>query len=209
MTQLIILINVVAFLLQLAVGDPAIDALGLWPLRAASSSIAHTPGAPYAVAPFHVWQLLTYSLLHSGWVHLAFNMWGLYLFGRDIENEIGAMRLLALYVGSAISAGLTQLLVTSLIFPSPYPTVGASGGVFGLLFAFAVLFPRRTVILLIPPIPLPAWLFATLYGIAELALGVSGTLNGVAHFAHVGGMLGSALLMLYWRQYNREQRARG
>ncbi|WP_373275383.1 rhomboid family intramembrane serine protease [Pandoraea commovens] len=78
MTQLIILINVVAFLLQLAVGDPAIDALGLWPLRAASSSIAHAPGAPYAVAPFHVWQLLTYSLLHSGWVHLAFNMWGLY-----------------------------------------------------------------------------------------------------------------------------------
>ncbi|WP_322882123.1 rhomboid family intramembrane serine protease [Pandoraea sputorum] len=209
MTQRIVLINVVAFLIQLAVGDSAIDVLALWPLSSAASDMAHTPGTLYPVAPFHVWQLLTYSLLHSGWVHLAFNMWGLYLFGRDIEDEIGAMRLLALYVGSAFSAGLTQLLVTSVLLPSPYPTVGASGGVFGLLFAFAVLFPRRTVILLIPPIPLPAWLFAMLYGIAELALGVSGTLNGIAHFAHVGGMLGSALLMLYWRQHNRQQHADG
>ncbi|MDM8358043.1 rhomboid family intramembrane serine protease [Pandoraea communis] len=207
MTQLIVLVNVVAFLLQLAVGEASVNALALWPLPPISPVAAATSLSPYAPSQFHVWQLLTYSLLHSGWVHLAFNMWGLYLFGRDIESELGSARLLMLYAGSVVSAGLTQLIVTSFVFPSPYPTVGASGGVFGLLLGFAALFPRRTVVLLIPPIPIPAWLFATLYGVAELALGVSGSLNGVAHFAHLGGMLGSAMLMLYWRRHKPEQRA--
>ncbi|AHB05969.1 peptidase [Pandoraea pnomenusa 3kgm] len=195
MTLVIVLVNVVAFLLQLTAADAAVNALALWPMGSTG------------VAPFHLWQLLTYSLLHVGWVHLAFNMWGLYLFGRDIENEIGSAHLLALYVASVLSAGLTQLLVTSFVFPSPYPTVGASGGVFGMLFAFAVLFPRRTVVILMPPIPMPAWLFALIYGIAELALGVTGTLNGVAHFAHLGGMLGSAALMLYWGYRKPRRRA--
>lgn len=208
MTQLIVLVNVVAFLLQLAAGDASVDALALWPLHPGSPAAAAAM-SPYGAAQFHMWQLVTYSLLHSGWVHLAFNMWGLYLFGRDIEGELGSVRLLALYVGSVVSAGLTQLVVTSFVFPSPFPTVGASGGVFGLLFAFAVLFPRRTVILLIPPIPMPAWLFATLYGAVELVMGISGSLNGVAHFAHLGGMLGSAVLMWHWRRYLREQRAGG
>ncbi|VVE22578.1 membrane protein [Pandoraea horticolens] len=207
MTQLIVLVNVVAFLLQLAAGDASVNALALWPLPPISPVSSASSISPYAPSQFHVWQLLTYSLLHSGWVHLAFNMWGLYLFGRDIESELGSARLLTLYAGSVFSAGLTQLIVTSFVFPSPYPTVGASGGVFGLLFGFAALFPRRTVVLLIPPIPIQAWLFATLYGVAELALGVSGSLNGVAHFAHLGGMLGGAALMLYWRRHKHEQRA--
>ena len=82
---------------------------------------------------------------------------------------------------------------------APYPTVGASGGIFGLLLAFAMYFPRQTIVLLIPPIPMPAWLFVTLYGALELFLGVTGEQAGVAHFAHLGGMVGAWLLIRYWR----------
>jgi membrane associated rhomboid family serine protease len=77
--------------------------------------------------------------------------------------------------------------------------MGASGAVFGILLAFGVAFPHRRVVLLIPPIPMPAWLFVTLYGLLELGLGVFGTQQGVAHFAHLGGMAAGFLLILYWR----------
>jgi membrane associated rhomboid family serine protease len=78
------------------------------------------------------------------------------------------------------------------------PVIGASGGVFGLLLAYAVLFPNRIIVPLIPPIPMPAWVFATLYAIVELTLGVSGTEVNVAHFAHLGGMAGSGVLLWHW-----------
>ena len=78
--------------------------------------------------------------------------------------------------------------------------MGASGGVFGLLLAYAYLFPRRKVIPLFPPIPMPAWLFATLYAALELVLGITGSMAGVAHFAHLGGMIGAALVMTQWRR---------
>ena len=84
--------------------------------------------------------------------------------------------------------------------PPRKPTIGASGGVFGLLLLYAYLFPKRKVIPLIPPIPMPAWLFATLYAVLELVLGVTGTEAGVAHFAHLGGMIGCALVILAWRR---------
>jgi membrane associated rhomboid family serine protease len=89
--------------------------------------------------------------------------------------------------------------VAGVLASEPYPTIGASGGVFGLLLAFAMYFPRRIIVLLIPPIPMPAWLFVTLYGILELYLGVTGTEAGVAHFAHLGGMAGAWLMIQYWR----------
>jgi membrane associated rhomboid family serine protease len=83
------------------------------------------------------------------------------------------------------------------------PVIGASGGVFGLLLAFAWYFPRQRLILIPIPIPMPAWLFVTLYGVLELVLGVTGREAGVAHFAHLGGMLGGALSILYWRMRGR------
>jgi membrane associated rhomboid family serine protease len=87
-----------------------------------------------------------------------------------------------------------------------YRTEGASGGVFGVLLAFAIYFPRQRIVLLIPPIPMPAWVFVTLYGIAELVMGVLGTQEGVAHFAHLGGMLGGALVLLYWQATGKVRR---
>ncbi len=181
--------NVVVFILQ-AVSAGRLDVLALWPWQPID-------GNSY----FHVWQIVTYAFLHStGNVsHLLFNMLGLWMFGAEIERYVGPWRLLACYFASVVTAALSQLVVPTLLGTPPAPTIGASGGVFGLLLAYALLFPNRRVVPLIPPIPMPAWLFATLYAGLELVLGVTGTLSGVAHFAHLGGMIGSALVILDWR----------
>ena len=132
--------------------------------------------------------------------HLLFNMLGLWMFGEEVERYVGPRRLLSLYFASVITAALSQLFVPVLFGAPPAATIGASGGVFGLLFAYAYLFPTRKVIPLIPPIPMPAWLFAALYAGLELFLGVTGNQSGVAHFAHLGGMVGSALVIMQWRR---------
>ena len=98
-----------------------------------------------------------------------------------------------------IGAALTQLFTMAWADSAPIPTVGASGGVFGILLAFGMFFPQRRIMLLFPPVPMPAWLFVTLYGVLELAMGVLGTAQGVAHFAHLGGMAAGYSLLRYWR----------
>ena len=85
--------------------------------------------------------------------------------------------------------------------------MGASGGVFGLLLLFGMAFPQRRLMLLFPPIPMPAWLFVTLYGLLELLLGVFACSQGVAHFAHLGGMAAGYLLIRYWRAQERRRRS--
>lgn len=147
---------------------------------------------------FMPWQLVTYAFLHGGWLHLTFNMFGLWMFGSELERIWGPRRLAFFYFASVLAAAATQLTVTSFA-GSAEPTIGASGGLFGLLIGFAVLFPKRIILLLIPPIPLPAWLFVTLYGLLELILGVTGTESGIAHFAHLGGLAGGWLVIRYWR----------
>jgi membrane associated rhomboid family serine protease len=182
--------NVLVFLLQ-SLSKGALDGLfALWPLQTID-------GQSY----FHVWQIVTYAFLHStgNITHLLFNMLGLWMFGSEIERYVGPRRLLACYFASVVTAAVSQLFLPALFNAAPAPVIGASGGVFGLLLAYAVLFPKRKVIPLIPPIPMPAWLFATIYAGVELFLGVTGTLSGVAHFAHLGGMVGSALVIMQWR----------
>lgn len=183
--------NVAMFLLQSVSHGSLDELLALWPL---------TPidGRVY----FHVWQIITYAFLHStdNISHLLFNMLGLWMFGTEIERYVGARRLLACFFASVVTAALTQLFVPELLGAPPAATIGASGGVFGLLLAYALLFPHRKVVPLIPPIPMPAWVFATIYAALELFMGVTGTLSGIAHFAHLGGMIGSALVVLQWRR---------
>jgi len=189
-TRTLIGANVAMFVAELLLGDVLTLKLALWPIQ--STALA-------GIAGFQPWQILTYSFLHAGVWHLFFNMFALYMFGGELERLWGPKRFLNLYFASVISAALAQLAVSSLASLDPYPTIGASGGVFGLLLAFGLYFPRRIVVLLFPPIPMPAWLFVTLYGALELYLGVTGTQEGVAHFAHLGGMLGAWLLIQYWR----------
>ena len=188
MTLTLIAINIAAFFLEQRDPNLFIGLFALWP---------PSPAVAADEPIFHVWQLLTYSALHANLTHLLFNMFGLYIFGRDIERTLGRMRVAALYVASVLSGALVQIAM-SLASTHSYPTIGASAGVFGLLVSYAMLFPHRRVVLLFPPIPMPAWVFATGYGVLELVLGASGEEADVAHFAHIGGMLGAIALMLYW-----------
>jgi membrane associated rhomboid family serine protease len=182
--------NVLVFGLQI-MSKGALDVLALWPLQPIDG-----------VSYFRPWQIVTYAFLHStgNITHLLFNMLGLWMFGAEVERYVGPRRLLACYFASVVTAALSQLFVPMIFGAPPSPTIGASGGVFGLLLAYAILFPTRKVIPLIPPIPMPAWLFATLYAAVELFLGVTGTLSGIAHFAHLGGMVGSALVIMQWKR---------
>jgi membrane associated rhomboid family serine protease len=188
--KILIAANVLVFFLQSLSKGALDDLFALWPLQPID-------GQSY----FRLWQIVTYAFLHStdNITHLLFNMLGLWMFGAEIERYVGPRRLLACYFASVVTAALSQLFIPALFGAPPAPTIGASGGVFGLLLAYAFLFPRRKVIPLIPPIPMPAWLFATFYTGVELFLGVTGTLSGVAHFAHLGGMVGSALVITQWR----------
>ncbi len=190
----LIIANVVVFLLQHVAEDGLETAFALWPL-------APVDGRSY----FEVWQIVTYAFLHDphSLGHLGFNMLGLWMFGTEIERYVGPWRLLTCYFASVVTAALTQLVVPGLLGAPPAPTIGASGGVFGLLLAYALMFPHRKVVPLIPPIPMPAWVFATIYAAVELFLGVTGTLSGIAHFAHLGGMIGSAVTVLQWRGTRR------
>ncbi len=190
-TRTLIMINCAMFALQMLVGERFMIYLALWPI---GSSAVLPPGLG-----FQPWQIITYGFLHGGLMHLLFNMLALYMFGGELERLFGARRYSNLYFLSVITAALTQLAFAALSGSEPYPTVGASGGVFGLLLAYGYYFPNRTVMLLFPPIPLPARIFVMLYGGLELYLGITGTQEGVAHFAHLGGMLGAWLLILYWR----------
>lgn len=193
----LIAVTVAAYLVQGASGDAFELLFALWPLQAASDGHSY----------FHVWQIVTYAFLHDthNITHILFNMIGVFMFGAPVERYVGGLKLCACYFAAVITAALTQLIVPPLMGAPPLPTVGASGGVFGLLLAYAVLFPEAKVALLLLPIPLPARIFAALYAAAELFLGVTGTQSGVAHFAHLGGLVGSALVLFAWRRARRAQ----
>ena len=156
---------------------------------------------PVGTPLFQPWQLLTYGFLHSPTYlgHIFFNMFGLWMFGRDLERMMGPKRFLTYYLTCVIGAGIVQLIVAG-TQGGIYPTLGASGGVFGILLAFGLAFPNRMVMLLIPPIPMRAKYFVLIFGLLELYLGVSGNAPGVANFAHLGGMLFGFLLIQYWKK---------
>ena len=182
-TQALIIANVAVFLGQMGFDDFLVHWFALWPLGPA----------------FEPWQIVTYAFLHGSVPHLFLNMFALYMFGSDIEEHLHPRRYLQYYVYCVLSAGLAQLLVAAMSPAPSYPTVGASGGVYGVLLAFGLYFPRRIVVLLIPPIPMPALILAIVCGLVEVYLGVTNTLAGVAHFAHLGGMLGGFITIQYWR----------
>jgi membrane associated rhomboid family serine protease len=133
-------------------------------------------------------------------------MFALYMFGGTLENFWGSRRFAVFYCASVLAAAGTELLVLT-ESQVVEPVIGASGGVFGLLLGFAWFFPRQKLMLIFPPIPMPAWLFVTVYGALELVLGVTGAQDSVAHFAHLGGMLGGAIMILLWRTRDSDRSA--
>ncbi len=178
--------NVAIFFLSQTAGFP-VDAFALWP-----------PGA--FESQFQPWQLVTYSFLHAGFTHIFFNMLALYMFGGEIERLFGTRYYTLYYFACVVTAALTHLVVTSWMGATPAPMVGASGGIYGLLLAFGIYFPHRRVLLLFPPIPMPARVFVFGFALLELFFGITQTAAGVAHFAHLGGMLGGWLMIQYRRR---------
>ncbi len=190
----LLIANALVYLLQLALGDAVLSSFMLWPLGSGSD--------PNATSDFLPWQLLTYGFMHGNAGHLLFNMLALLMFGAPVEHTWGPRRFLAFYLVCVVGAAVCQLIVGAWTLSQggeAYPTVGASGGIFGLLLAYGMLFPQQRVMLLIPPIPMKARTLVIVYGLVELMMGITNTMPGVAHFAHLGGMLFGWLLIRYWR----------
>ena len=195
-TKGLLIANAGVFLLQSLLGAVAFAPLMLWPLGTNAFDLMAGAQA------FQPWQLLTYGFLHGNLPHLLFNMLALVMFGAQLEYTWGQKRFLTYFLACVAGAGLCQLGVVSWTVSqggAPFPTVGASGGVFGLLLAYGMLFPNQRVMLLIPPIPMKARTLVLVYGVIELLMGITGTQAGVAHFAHLGGMLFGWLLIRNWR----------
>ena len=213
-TRYLLIANFVVFLLAMYLQRFGIDVNGLC-------------GLHYLSAPlFHFWQPITYMFLHANFSHIFFNMFAVWMFAPVIEREWGARRFIIYYLVCGLGAAAIQEAVWSLMLTnmsSQYSadalaqyavmlnTIGASGAVFGILFAFGWLYPDVPMYILFIPIPIRARVFVIIYALIELFAGlgtVAGlTADNVAHFAHLGGMLFGWLLILYWRHINwREPR---
>lgn len=163
------------------------------------------PASPY----FHWWQPVTHMFMHANFWHIFFNMYTLVMFGMVVERQLGTKKFLIFYAITGLGAvalhtGVEWLELTYLngnVMEAMYtPMVGASGAVYGVLVAFAMLYPQARMTLLFPPITLDAkWMVIIFIGI-ELLTGITGTQMGIAHFAHLGGALFGWLTILYWRK---------
>ena len=162
------------------------------------------PGSPY----FQPYQIVTHMFMHGNFMHLLFNMFAIYMFGPPVEAVFGPKRFLFYYLATGLGSFVLHMAVmhwelTSGSIPMSsmdIPTVGASGAVFGLLVAYGMNFPNSVIQLLFPPIPLKAKYFVLIYAALELYLGLSGKQPGVAHFAHLGGMLFGFFMIIYWKK---------
>jgi membrane associated rhomboid family serine protease len=150
-----------------------------------------SPGMPV----FQFWQLFTYMFMHAGFTHLFFNMFALWMFGMELENTWGSRKFFLYYFLCGIGAGVSNLLLGP-IFGQGGPTVGASGAIYGILLAFGLMFPERPIFIYFL-IPIRAKYFVMIFMAVEVFAGVTGTQDGVAHFAHLGGAaVGFILLMI-------------
>ena len=158
----------------------------------------------YQFPSFMPWQLVTYGFMHDtrSLMHIIFNMLMLWMFGRELERMMGTRRFITYYMVCVVGAGVVQLLV-GVLQGGGVPTVGASGGVFGILLAYGMAFPNRRIMMMFPPIPMKAKYFVIMLGVFELTMGFGGGNNGIANFAHLGGMLFGFMLIKYWGQKRR------
>jgi len=183
----LLIVNVLAFVaLNTPIIGKALFQYGaLWPL-----------GSGY----FSLWQLVSYMFLHASLGHIFFNLFALWMFGQAIENFWGTERFVVYYFLTGIGAALLHMFIGG----GGAPTLGASGAVYGILLAFGMMFPERRIMLLFPPIPIKAKYFVAIFGAIELISGFTRTNSGVAHFAHLGGMLVGFILIKYWGLKSQE-----
>jgi len=216
-TKNLLIINGLFFLATYALGGMEIDLVDILGLHFISAQ------------KFHVYQFVTYMFMHGDFTHIFFNMFALWMFGSALENFWGAKRFLLYYFVTGIGAGIVQeitwviqlwdvlqsplelinfvqhdLIIPKTDYLNRFVTVGASGAVFGLLLAFGMIFPNA-VIYIYFLFPMKAKWFVVLYGVIELFSGIVGSSNGIAHFAHLGGMIFGIFLILYWRHKNKQR----
>jgi membrane associated rhomboid family serine protease len=150
-------------------------------------SLGYVVDSLFALRPlgqgFYIWQLFTYLFLHATFSHIFFNMLALWMFGMELENVWGSKKFLTYYLICGIGAGLSNLLIAPL-FTTTGPTIGASGAIYGVLLAYGILFPDRLIFIYFL-IPIKAKYFVILYMIIEFVS--VGSMDGIAHFAHLGG----------------------
>ena len=185
-TYALVLLNILVYALEVVSGPEIVRVFALWP-----------PGSGGA---FRVWQLVTYSFLHGSLLHLGLNMVAIWMFGAALERSWDQLRYLLTYLFSVVVAAMTQIAVSGFFLHTSGPVIGASGGVFGLLIAYAMYFPNRVLsFVFLPFIRIPARTFVFGYGAVELVLGFTNPDGGVAHFAHLGGLFGGWLAVQYFR----------
>ena len=152
---------------------------------------------------FRSYQFVTYLFLHGSFAHLFGNMFALWMFGRTLEYELGSRRFLIYYMVCGIGAAILQMLVAWLTGDVYFSVIGASGAVMGLLLAFGVMHPNNMIYVMPLPFPIKAKWFVIGYAVLEIVLGSSGVNTGVAHFAHVGGMLWGLALLFMWKKQGK------
>lgn len=193
MVTALIWANVIIFVLQIMVPDNLLGQALQGQGHGADVTTFLSLNAQ-GIRHFEIWRLGTYMFAHGGFMHIFMNMWGLYLFGRLLEDRIGSASFLNLYFISGLIGGGTWLFFN---WDNPYGSViGASGAVFGVMMAAAMLFPNQMIMLLIPPVPMKLKTFVAVYAGLEVFLEFTRLGGGsVAHLAHLGGMLGGFLYM--------------
>ena len=175
----------------------------------------------YPTSPFyHWWQPLTHMFMHGGFWHLFFNMYTLFIFGTHLERIWGTRKFLLFYFvtgigAAAVHTGVEWLQVQNWMAAAAdgslaaqnaihmlkmTPTVGASGAIYGVLMGYAMLYPDSVLTLIFPPISMKAKWFVLVFAAIELLTGVTGTSGGIAHFAHLGGLIFGFILIWYWKK---------
>ena len=181
----LLIINIIVFFGTELIGDPMYQWFALFPI-----------GSRF----FRWWQFVTHMFMHGNFMHIFFNMWSLFVFGPLLERLWGSKKFLIFYFVCGLGAALCHELVLLMQPVSNIPTVGASGAIYGLLLGFGMLYPNYELTLVFPPVSLKAKWFVIIFAGIELLTGVLGTNDGVAHFAHLGGMLFGLILILFWKK---------
>lgn len=212
-TKNLLIVNVVVFLATYLFRNMGVD-------------LNNVLGLHFFLAPdFHIYQLFTYMFAHGGFSHIFFNMFALWMFGCIVERTWGAKKFLTYYIVCGVGAGLFQELaqfaqfyliasehlpnftlaqtmkVANAAFLNLWTTVGASGAVYGILLAFGMLYPEERIFIFPLPVPIKAKWFVMGYAAIELFMAYSSTGDGVAHLAHLGGMVFGFFLIRYWRRH--------
>ena len=214
-TKNLLIINVLVFLAAYVLGIRGIDLNGLLGLHF------------FPASHFGIYQLFTYLFMHGGWAHLFFNMFALWMFGCVVENAWGPKKFLFYYIACGVGAGLLQEVAQFVQFYvlisdqyadvsfsdvfhiaqsmssqlNGWTTVGASGAVYGILLAFGMIYPEQRIFVFPLPIPIKAKWFVMIYAGIELFSALGTSSDGVAHFAHLGGMLFGYFMIKYWQKH--------